>query len=229
MTSIKICGITRIEDAMLVADLGADLIGLNFYEPSPRYLAPHEARDLVDAMRDRYQAACPVFVGVFVNMSAEGILEILDRTGIAHAQLSGDEDAATLNLLDGKAYKAIRPKSKQDLADQISRFSVVRLEDTRLPLLLMDAYHPQLYGGTGEQASADLVHEASQHVSRLMLAGGLTPDNVAERVEMLRPWGVDVASGVESDRPGHKDAAKTRAFIQAVRNITFETGIDSVQ
>lgn len=217
MTRVKICGVTTLDDALRCAEAGADLLGLNFYPPSPRYLPPERARLIAAGLRAVLGTACPALVGVFVNAEAAAIARILDEVGLDAAQLSGDEPPQTLAALDGRAFKALRPRDAATALDAARLFAAHAPRDERLPALLVDAYHPQLYGGTGETAGQDVARAALGAASRVMLAGGLTPDNVAGRVRALRPWGVDVASGVER-APGVKDAALVRAFIAAVKS-----------
>lgn len=217
MTTIKMCGVTTLDDALLCAGAGADILGLNFYPPSPRYLAPEKARAISDGLRRALGDACPLLVGVFANASAHEIASIIQAVGLDAAQLSGDESPDALARLGGRSFKAIRPRSQDEALELAGRFLLGHLPgDERLPSLLVDAYHRELYGGTGEQASVDVALAAKEIAPRLMLAGGLTPENVAGRVTAIQPWGVDVASGVER-APGVKDAARVRAFVAAVR------------
>lgn len=216
---VKICGVTTLDDAAMVAEAGADLIGLNFYKPSPRYIAPEAAGELTDALRARYGAATPVFVGVFVNAPVSSISQIMEIAGLDFVQLSGDESDDVLHELRGRGFKGIRPQTKALALDDAIYYSKEFINDSRIPSLLLDAYHPKLYGGTGETASVEVALAVKARVPRLMLAGGLTPENVAARVAAVRPWGVDVASGVEPDgQPGVKDAAKVRGFVQAAKS-----------
>lgn len=213
MTIVKICGVTRLEDAIAAAEAGADLIGLNFYRKSPRYLETIAARDLVQALRKRLGAACPLFVGVFVNASTYSISTLANTVGLDGIQLSGDESLEVMRELRLPAFKAIQPPNLIAAQEDIAYFSRHAQLDERFPSLLLDAYHPMRRGGTGEAVSAEIVAAAATRTPRLMLAGGLTPDNVAERVAQFRVWGVDVASGVENGTPGVKDHDKMRQFI----------------
>lgn len=219
MTKVKICGITTYEDALIAAEAGADLLGFNFYKQSPRYITPEAATDICNALRSQLGANCPVLVGVFVNELVSKISGITMQAGLQFAQLSGDESDAMLAELRGIGYKAIRPMNLQMALDDVQYFSKTMTTNERAPSLLLDAYHPKLYGGTGEQASVEVALAVKERVPRLMLAGGLTPENVAGRVEAIQPWGVDVASGVEADQPGIKDAGKVRAFIAAAKGL----------
>ncbi|MBZ0275881.1 MAG: phosphoribosylanthranilate isomerase [Anaerolineae bacterium] len=219
MTRIKICGLTTFDDALAAATCGADLLGFNFYAPSPRYIAPQVARTICDELRQVLGESCPVLVGVFVNATDSVISQTLEIVGLDCAQLSGDESDNLIAELRGLAFKAIRPANKAQAVEDAAYYRPYFPEDERLPSLLLDAYHPKLYGGTGEQASVEVAAAVQEIVPRLMLAGGLTPENVGGRVATIQPWGVDVASGVEKpDQPGVKDHGKMSAFVDAVRN-----------
>jgi phosphoribosylanthranilate isomerase len=217
MTQVKICGITRLEDASHATQAGADMIGLNFYKAGPRYLSPEAAKALVDAIRGDFGEQAPLFVGIFVNVSADDIWWTMNRAGLDFAQLSGDESIDVLAALNGRAFKAIRPASPEMAQDDMQYYANATPNDTRVPSLLLDAHHPDFYGGTGQEAASDTILAIKAQVPRLMLAGGLTPDNVAARVSRYQPWGVDVASGVEADPPGIKDAQKISNFIKAAK------------
>jgi phosphoribosylanthranilate isomerase len=202
MTKIKICGIKTVTDAMAAMEAGADLIGFNFYPKSPRYIDVGICRDIMFVMR-RYGHV--QYTGVFVNAAVEQILATMDTCGLALAQLHGDETLDMLNALEGKAFKAFRG----DVETQL----IVKGE----PAFLIDAAVKDSYGGTGMKADWSAAAElAKKH--QFLLAGGLNPENVADAVQQVKPWGVDVASGVESE-PGRKDAAKMKAFVKAVREV----------
>ena len=218
MTKVKICGIRSFDSALIAAQAGADMLGLNFYRQSPRYIDPQAAREMVYRLRQTLAEQCPLWVGIFVNASVSQARQTVDDVGLDFAQLNGDESCQAISALQGLAFKAIRPASKADALAQLKAFESAFPEDERAPSLLVDAFHPGLYGGTGETVSLSAALAVNRSVPRMMLAGGLNPENAAERVEMIRPWGVDVASGVEKGRPGFKDAGKVRAFIQAVRD-----------
>ena len=217
MTQVKICGIRSSENALMAARAGADLIGLNFYPGSPRYITPEGARDIVRQLRAELGDACPALVGVFVNASAEEVRAIVERADLDYAQLSGDEPPATLHELSGIAFKAIRPENESAALTEIERLRSAFPECGNAPSILLDAYNPTLYGGTGESASETIALAVKAAAPRMMLAGGLKPDNVAERLRQIAPWGVDVASGVEAGTPGVKDRSAVSAFIKAVR------------
>lgn len=221
MTIVKICGLTTYDDALFAAQAGADMLGFNFYKKSPRYIRPEEAQPICDRLREQLGKSCPVLVGVFANEVVGVISAITRKVGLNCAQLSGDESDDMLAELHGIGFKAIRPMNLAQALDDVNYFRPHFPANEQFPSLLLDAYHPQLYGGTGEQASVEVALAVKKQVPRLMLAGGLTPENVAERVRAIQPWGVDVASGVEApEQPRKKDTAKVQAFIQVVRGLS---------
>ena len=217
MTKVKICGIRSVENALMVAHAGADLIGLNLYPKSPRCVTPADAREIVRRLREALGDSCPTLAGVFVNASADEVRDIVETVGLDLAQLSGDEPAPTLQTLRGFAFKAIRPADEPAALADLQSLSSAFPQRGDAPSILLDAYSRELYGGTGETASEGIALAVKAAAPRLMLAGGLNPENVAQRVRRIRPWGVDVASGVEAGTPGLKDSGRVRAFIQAVR------------
>jgi phosphoribosylanthranilate isomerase len=204
---VKICGIKTYEDALLSIDAGADMLGFNFYEPGPRYIPPQVCAQIVAALKEAGKAG--IFVGVFVNRPPAAVLEILQTCLLDLAQLSGDESADDLASLGEVAFKAIRP------TNQIASLGVFTdyAQRREPPCLLIDAHHKGMYGGTGETSDWEIARRLAVEVP-ILLAGGLHPGNVAMAIEEVRPWGVDVASGVES-APGIKDPAKIAAFIAA--------------
>lgn len=224
MTQVKICGVRTFQDALDAARAGADFLGLNFYPPSPRYLRPMEAERLTAALRRSLGDKTPILVGVFADDSPGDMLQIAEAVGLDLIQLSGNEHIETAEALAGVAFKAIHPKTKEDAVAQAKAFLPFAPNDDALPSLLLDAHHERLYGGTGLQASTEVALAVREVVPRLMLAGGLTPDNVAERVQAVQPWGVDVASGVEpAGQKGVKDAEMMGAFIkQATQSINHQ-------
>lgn len=214
---VKICGVTQYDNALMVAKAGADMIGLNFYRQSPRYIDPADAGQLTDRLRQTLGDSCPTIVGVFVNAPFSHISQTMEVAGLDFAQLSGDESDELLHELQGLGYKAIRPPNEALAVDDANYYSKEFIKDERIPSLLLDAYHPKAYGGTGEQTSVAIAQAVKRIAPRLMLAGGLKPDNVAERVRQIMPWGVDVASGVEASQPGIKATEKVNTFIQAAK------------
>src|SRR5215212_1280278 len=202
MTKIKICGIKTIADALAAMDAGADLIGFNFYPKSPRYVGVGRCRDIMSVMR---KYGHMTYVGVFVNASVTTICATMETLGLSLAQLHGDETPEMVFALDGKAFKAFRGVPQR--LDGFAR--------EEAPALLVDASVKGAYGGTGVTADWKGAAELAKQYP-LLLAGGLTPENAAEAIGRVQPWGVDVASGVVS-APGEKDPHKMKAFVQAVR------------
>ncbi|MEP7284896.1 MAG: phosphoribosylanthranilate isomerase [Chloroflexota bacterium] len=226
MTFVKICGLTNFADAQVAIEAGADYVGFIFYEKSPRKADPEVVARIMQAFegQDRYRML--VGVGVFVNPAADEVKRTLAECGLKAAQVhkSNRDDLHTLRqTIYGPAYAAIQPRSLDEalvsleLVDS-TRGDAMHRPPNWCPQLLIDGYHPGLHGGTGQRADLEIAREMAARVPRLVLAGGLTPDNVAEAIRLVRPWAVDVASGVE-ESPGKKDHGKVRAFIQAVREV----------
>jgi phosphoribosylanthranilate isomerase len=209
---IKICGITNIDDARAAIETGADLLGFNFYPKSPRYIAPEKAREIAAHLR-RSSGQGPLLVGVFVNSPLEDIQSILEIAQIDLAQLHGDEPVHVVEQLYGRGFKALRPTSEAEAEIDAEWFAPY---GPNAPVLLVDAYRKDQYGGTGHVADWSIATKLAQQYP-ILLAGGLTLDNVAEAIRQVRPWGVDVASGVEY-APGKKDAEKMRAFVERAVN-----------
>ena len=200
----KICGITRIEDALVAAEAGADAIGLVFYDKSPRAVDVRQARAIL--------AALPPFVtsvGLFVNASRCFIGEVLDAVPLDVLQFHGDETPEQCEGHGRPWFKALRVRPGDDLHAEARRFAGARA-------ILLDAYVPGVPGGTGERFDWSLI--PTDLPMPLILAGGLTPDNVTEAIASVRPYGVDVSGGVEAAK-GIKDAAKVAAFIRSVRGV----------
>ena len=204
MTKAKICGIKTVKDAFAAMEAGADLIGFNFYPKSPRYIDVGQCRDIMSVMRKYAQIA---YVGVFVNAPVEEVRATLDTCALTLAQLHGDETPEMLEALHGRAFKAFR-------GVPLGLDGFVRND---APAFLMDASVKDAYGGTGQTADWSAATELAKQYP-LLLAGGLTPENVADAVQQVRPWGVDVASGVESS-PGVKDRLKMREFVRAAKSL----------
>lgn len=218
MVQVKICGITTYEDAHYSAEVGANMLGFNFVKQSPRYIEPKAATEICDKLRTEFGAACPVLVGIFVNDGVGKISQITNEVGLDAAQLSGDESDSMLVELRGLGYKGIQPMNRAMALEDVNYYEKTFPQNAKLPSILVDAYHPNLRGGTGDQTSDAVATAVREAVPRMMLAGGLKPDNVAERITAIRPWGVDVASGVEVDgQPGVKDHHKLKTFIEAAQ------------
>jgi phosphoribosylanthranilate isomerase len=200
---VKICGITRLEDALLAASLGADALGFNLWPGSKRHVDADTARAIVDRL--------PPFVtpvGVFVNQPPTTVLALAAQAGVQVVQLHGDESWDDVNGYPIPAVKAVRLAGRESLRD---------LHRYRVRALLLDAPSPG-YGGSGAACDWALAREVAERTT-VLLAGGLTPDNVAEAIRAVRPWGVDVASGVES-APGVKDPDRLRRFIECATKET---------
>jgi len=201
MIKIKICGITNLEDALAAADAGADALGFNFYKKSPRCIEPDKAAEIIEQL--------PPFivpVGVFVNEREDRIREIQARTLIQVVQLHGDESPDFCQRFGGRVIKAFQVKDKE---------SIKHLAHYHVGALLLDSYRDGVRGGTGVTFDWHLAVVAKTF-GKVILAGGLTPENVAEAVKLVQPYGVDVAGGVERDK-GVKDHAMVRKFIVEVR------------
>jgi phosphoribosylanthranilate isomerase len=207
---IKFCGITSLDDAQRAADLGAWAIGLIFHQPSPRRCDPEAAAEITAVLRRRLE-----IFGVWVNRPLDEVAELAEATGVTGLQLHGDEGPAYCSELARRTgcrvMKAARVRSRADV-------QALRAFSTDFHLL--DSSAPGLPGGTGQTFDWSLV-SGRRRPRQLVLSGGLTPGNVAEAIEAVRPWAVDVASGVEAE-PGRKDPEKLAAFAAAV-NATTES------
>ncbi len=215
---VKICGLTNLQDAIYAADAGADYLGFVFWPHSKRAVAPSQVKQISAALRAR--PACPLLVGVFVNESAVHIARQLDHCSLDLAQLSGDEPPAMVgdpaSPLYGRSYKALRPTSLAE-AQADAEWYLPPEPAQGQPRLLLDANHPTLPGGSGVLADWSIAATLAHDMSGLMLAGGLSPENVRRAIHMVSPFAVDVASGVEA-APGQKDPARVFTFIDRARN-----------
>ncbi|MCO6450210.1 MAG: phosphoribosylanthranilate isomerase [Caldilineales bacterium] len=210
MTTVKICGITNLADAEIALDAGADMLGFICYRKSPRYVTPAQIAAILQGLHR------PVIsVGVFVNEPIESLRIIIDSAGLSLVQLHGDEPLAIVQELAGKAFKAVRPTRLEETKQ--AKIYYTKIQSTSGPDLLIDAYDPKAYGGTGQRADWGIAAALAREC-RLLLAGGLTPDNVADAVRQVRPWGVDVSSGVEMS-PGRKDPVAVHAFVRAAKEV----------
>jgi len=209
MVRVKICGITKPEDAKLAAELGADAIGLNFYEQSPRCITPFAASELIRRFPPFVAA-----VGVFVNWAEAPVVALCKALRLSAVQLHGDESPQTVERVATRlpVIKALR-LGQGIAAPDFSSFRSVSA-------FLLDSALSGQYGGTGATGNWHLARAAAQS-HRVILAGGLTPENVGEAIRIVRPYAVDVASGVES-RPGKKDPAKLRSFFDEVARASRE-------
>ena len=206
MTFVKICGLRTIEHALAAVDAGADMLGLVF-AASRRQVSPEQAALIVEAIRATPHAQRVTIVGLFVNEAPEHMLAIARMCGLDALQLSGDEHSEIARQLPGIALlKSIRLDGAPGEAGWLDAADV---------RLLVDAHVPGSYGGAGVLADWGRAAELSRRRS-IMLAGGLTPENVGAAIRQVHPWGVDVSSGVETN--GVKDVAKIRAFVAAARD-----------
>lgn len=194
---VKICGITTLEDARSAAEFGAAAVGFNFYRRSSRYISPEEAARIAD---DLPGDVCRV--GVFVNEARESVAAIARQVGLTALQFHGDESPAACAQWDRKVIKAIRVRD-ESAHEAAAEYAV--------DFILADAYVDQVFGGSGRRVEVDWLKRFP--AERLIVAGGLTADNVAALVREVRPFGVDVASGIERS-PGHKDRVLMRRFIE---------------
>ncbi len=219
---VKICGITTADDALAAIESGADMLGFNFYPKSPRYITPADCARIVSLIPNPQSLI--TLVGVFVNSPLAEVKAILDDCGLDLAQLHGDEPPEFLEALDGRAFKGLRPATLEQAQAEARRYArrgrrssgeAYRNQASRAPALLVDACRPGAYGGTGHTGDWGLARALAAEYP-ILLAGGLAPENVAEAVTQVQPWGVDVASGVESS-PGRKDARKMAAFVRTVK------------
>jgi phosphoribosylanthranilate isomerase len=199
---IKICGITNIEDALAAIDCGADALGFVFYPKSPRAVSPGTAKSIIKKLP-------PIVtnVGVFVDQDRDEIRKITSDTGLNIIQLHGSEPPEACNL-GLKVVKAIRVKELSDL-DMLQKYNNVSS-------FLLDAYTPDFLGGTGQIFNWDIAIEAKRY-GRIILAGGLTCENIIEAVNKVQPYGIDVSSGVEGNTKGRKDHNKLKLFIENAR------------
>src|SRR5271154_4302901 len=204
MVKVKICGITNWTDARRAVADGADLLGFNFYEGSPRYVTPAKARQMVRRLPKRISA-----VGIFVNESELKMLEIARTVGLHQLQLSGEESPAMVARLGRslRVIKAVRVRKPFRQA-QLAAFK-------RASAILLDGFDRSARGGTGKTFDWQIALRAKRH-GRIFLAGGLTPENVGEAIRAARPYAVDVCSGVEA-RPGKKDPARMKSLIRAAK------------
>lgn len=201
---IKICGITRLEDALVAAELGADALGFVFHKPSPRYIEPEKAASIIGKI-----PRLVTTVGVFVDLPAGQLREIVATAGLDRAQLSGAESPEYCRALDVSWIKGFRLATEEDLG-QISAYG------TGVDILL-DSFVKGVPGGTGKKFNWEWAATARSH-GRVILAGGLGPDNVAMAIRTAAPYAVDVSSGVERE-PGIKDHEQIRKFMAAVHGV----------
>jgi phosphoribosylanthranilate isomerase len=203
---VKICGITRVEDAFAAVKAGADALGFVFYKKSPRYISPSKARRVIDAV--------PPFIsitGVFVNERQGAITDIAGFCGLDAIQLHGDEDHHECHRLKRLGLKIIKGFHVGD------SFNFEAVQTYKVDAYLFDAYDKDSFGGTGKVFRWELLKDHKSRVP-VILSGGLTPDNVREAVKAVNPYAVDVSSGVEKS-PGIKDPELIQSFIRTLQSI----------
>jgi phosphoribosylanthranilate isomerase len=203
-TKVKICGITNLADAQIAVDAGADALGFIFYAQSPRFVSIETATEISKQL--------PPFimrVGVFVNADADFIMRAISEAGLTMLQFHGDEPPEFCAQFGLMSMKAFRIRDAESLKE---------IPNYKTDAYLLDAFSSTTLGGSGEKFNWDLAIEAQKFGKPIFLAGGLTPENVAEAVKKVQPFGVDVSSGAES-APGKKNHAKVKAFIQAAKSV----------
>jgi phosphoribosylanthranilate isomerase len=203
MVRVKICGITNPEDALMAVDAGADALGFVFHEKSPRFITPDKAAEIIREL--------PPFVttvGLFVNPDIGFVNSTTDRCGLDIVQLHGEETADFCSRVNRRVVKVFRIRNEE---------SLVAIKDYRVSGFLLDAYSAEAYGGTGKTFNWDFARDAKKF-GPVVLAGGLTPENVMQAVEHVMPYAVDVSSGVEA-APGKKDSCKVIEFIKRAKGL----------
>ena len=212
---VKICGITSVEDALAATDAGADMLGLNFYRPSPRFIEIESAQEIVNVVRSVSPVA---IIGVFVNESTETILGIANQLNLDGIQLHGDETAEFCerlrNSFQGLIIKAV-PGNAALALDSLSDYPV--------DSIMIDAFDPRLRGGTGHSADWTIARKATERLAGVILAGGLSAENVGEAIASVQPSAVDACSSLEAS-PGKKDFRRMREFVNAVRASKLQSG-----
>ncbi len=204
IVKVKICGITNYEDAAAAVDMGADLLGFNFYPKSPRFVTPQKASEIISKLPGFIDT-----VGVFVNASLEQIRETMDLCQLNWVQLHGDESpqfCSSFLSLNVKTMKALRVKDRNDIQQAENYFT---------DAILLDAFNPEKYGGTGLTFDWNIVGHIGK---RIFLAGGINPDNATEAIK-LGVYGIDVCSGIEAE-PGKKDHKKMKKLFENIRHLT---------
>jgi len=205
MTLVKICGITNLADALAAVDAGADMLGFNFYRPSPRYIEPDVARLIIDELPEHVDG-----VGVFVNHSLAEVEKIAGETGLRILQLHGDESAEYCAALKTKGFQVMKAFNSGE------NFSARLIGDYDVDLVMVDAAAGGVRGGTGQLSDWSQARQARELFPEIFLAGGLSPENVSAAITAVQPFGVDACSSLERV-PGKKDHARVAAFVTAVR------------
>jgi phosphoribosylanthranilate isomerase len=218
MTLVKICGITNLEDARAAAAAGADLLGFIFYPKSPRYVPPEAVREIVSDLRAETDGGVPRLVGVFVDEASDTVLLTQRCCGLDLVQLHGRESPQTVSQLAAAGVGVIKAFRVRDAG------SLSAMAHYRPTAFLLDTYVGGQPGGTGRTFNWKLALGAKEH-GRVVLAGGLTPGNVARAVRQVQPWAVDVSSGVEAS-PGRKDHDLVYRFVANVRSSELSRNLE---
>jgi len=205
MTLVKICGITNLDDALAGVEAGADALGFNFYKPSPRYITPQQARAIIEHLPESL-----LTVGVFVNEESEDVRKIAKEAGLRALQLHGDESPQYCR--EFADFYVIKTFAVSDTFD-IQAAHVYKVE-----AIMLDTKHNNLRGGTGRVFDWSVAQKAALTIPKLFLAGGLSPENIKNAVEIVRPFAVDACSALE-DSPGKKNHERMRVFINTVRGV----------
>ena len=216
MTHVKICGFRSAEPLLAAVDAGADAVGLVFVPSARRCMTADEARAVLDEARASGRALPPI-VGLFADQPLDEVRQTVETVGLDAVQLCGSEGVEYASQLGVPVYKAISIDAETPVSAQMPRIMVLQQRHALAGhRIVLDTQVPGEYGGTGQRFDWDLAADFAG-AFEMSLAGGLSPENVQEAVERVRPWGVDVSSGVETD--GEKDVAKVRAFVETVRAV----------
>jgi phosphoribosylanthranilate isomerase len=207
MVRVKICGITNLDDALMAVEAGADALGFVFFHKSPRHISPEQAAGIINRLPPFVQT-----VGLFINEDLATVNATANLCGIDLVQLHGEEAPDFCQAVNRRIIKAFRVKDASTLKE---------MKQYDVAACLLDAWSPTAHGGTGKTFNWKIAATAAIS-ERVVLAGGLTPENVAEAVQQVKPYAVDVSSGVESG-PGKKDAELVRRFLRSLRSPNFET------
>jgi len=205
MTLVKICGITNVGDALAAVNAGADALGFNFYKPSPRYITPQHAREIIEQLPDSL-----LTVGVFVNEESEAVRNIAEEVGLKALQLHGDESPYYCRELVG--YYVIKALAVS------AGFDPQTPNKYEVEAIMLDTKHNTLRGGTGRVFDWSIAQRLALTIPKLYLAGGLSPENVENAIKTVRPFAVDACSALE-DSPGKKNEDRMRVFVNAVRRV----------
>ncbi len=221
MTWVKICGMTNLQDALVAVDAGADAVGFLFYEKSPRHVTMEKAREICEKLPEGVEK-----VGVFVNQTEQTLLSVAGSVGLTAVQMHGDNEDPHVADLVVQRKPSVKVLAAISMRRPNPTGRAMRWRPESVDAFLLDSGNASNHGGTGEVfdwGAAIPALDEIKRLGRIVAAGGLTPRNVGLAIETLRPWGVDVVSGVEAS-PGKKDPEKVRAFVRAVREMDRRVG-----